>query len=184
MDNQVLELLKFAKKLIGIKYTWWTDNEKNEDDFFYVNSIPTRKTLEQKGINCSSFINVLRQSTGKKIPESNSPYRGGTYFWYRYLKSKNVLEPFDYTKDYPLGTLFLRKYKNISDQGHVAVYYKKYKKDPTKLLYGEIIHAYADDTHPTGGQVGTTIFGFSHFYEGGGKEGYYEYAILPKNWLN
>ena len=83
-----------------------------------------------------------------------------------------------------MGTLFLRKYRNIEDQGHVAVFYKKYKKDPSKLLYGEIIHAYADINHKIGGQVGTTTFGCSHFYEKGcGKEGYYEYAILPNNWL-
>ena len=183
MGKEVNDLLKFAKKLVGIKYTWWTGHEKKEDDFFYVNCIPKFKTLQNRGIGCTGLINILRQSVGKPIPPSNSLFRGGTVFWYKYLKSKKLLKPFDYTKNYPLGTLFLRKYRNIDDQGHVAIYYKKNKKDPTKLLYGEIIHAYADDKHPAGGQVGTTILGYSHFY-GGGRTGYYEYVITPTNWLN
>jgi len=176
-------MLKVAKSLIGTKYTWWTGDGKDSDDFFYVNEIPSIKCIKNKGIACTGLINILRQSVGSKIPESSTAFRGGTEFWYKYLRSKKVLEKFDYTKQYPLGTLFLRKYKNIKDQGHVAVFYKKYKASPSKTLYGEIIHAYADDSHPTGGQVGTSIFGYSHFYEGGGREGYYEYAILPGNWL-
>lgn len=180
MEKEVKKLLNFAEKLIGIKYAWWTGDEKDEDDFFYVNKIPPIKTIEIKGVGCTGLINLLRQSIGKKIPESKSPFRGGTVFWYKYFKRKNFLEPFDYTKDYPLGTLFLRKYRDHEDQGHVAVYYKKYKNE---LLYGEIIHAYADTIENGGGQVGTTILGYSHFYKEGGKKGYYEYAILPKHWL-
>jgi len=106
---------------------------------------------------------------------------GGTYFWYHYFSKKSFLKKFDYTMDYPIGTLFLRKYRNVEDQGHVAVLYSKYNKDPSKILYGNIIHAYADDD---GGQVGITNLGFSHFIDPDLKEGYYEFAVLPQHWLN
>ena len=48
-------------------------------------------------------------------------------------------------------------------------------------LHAEEVITYAEDEH--GGQVGTAILGYSHFYEMGGEEGYYEYAIEPKDWL-
>ena len=108
--------------------------------------------------------------------------RGGTRFWYNYFNNLGKLEVFDYEKYYPLGTLLLRDYKDIIDQGHVAVICEHFKKDSTKVLYGNIIHAYADKEE---GKVGITDLGSSHFYlTNKDGEGYYEYAILPKNWLN
>ena len=85
MDKIVKKVLTFSKKLKGIKYTWWTGNEKEEDDFFCVNKIPSMEELKKNGICCTSFINILRQYGGSKIPESTSKFRGGTYFWFRYF---------------------------------------------------------------------------------------------------
>jgi hypothetical protein len=178
-EKKVKKILSYAKRLLGIKYTGWNMDIKDKN-FFYVEEIPSFESVQEKGITCTGFINILRQVYGSKIPESNS-VRGGTVFWYKYFRKNHLLEKFDYTKDYPLGTLFLRKYRNIEDQGHVAIFFKKYRKDPTKLLYGKIIHAFADES--TGGYVGITTLGYSHFYGPNGKEGYYEFAIAPQNWL-
>jgi len=66
----------------------------------------------------------------------------------------------------------------VKDQGHVAVYISKNKKT-SKPLYGKIIHAYAIDDET--GIVGITSMGCSHFLNS--PDGYYEYAVLPNNWL-
>ena len=47
MDKIVKKVLTFSKKLKGIKYTWWTGNEKEEDDFFCVNKIPSMEELKK-----------------------------------------------------------------------------------------------------------------------------------------
>jgi cell wall-associated NlpC family hydrolase len=174
---KIEDILKYAKSLVGLKYTWWKSGSTTKDKHpFYVDAIPTKTYIKKNGICCAGLINIMRQKAGYEVPGIGI-YKGGTYSWYKYLKKKKVLEKFDDNKNYPLGTLFLRKYRNAEDQGHVSVYIKK-GKIPKKPLYGEIIHAYAEDEN--GGKVGITSLGASHFTL---KNGYYEYAILPKNWL-
>ena len=73
-NEEIKKVLHFAEKLIGIKYSRWTGNEKKEDDFFCVNKIPNRQELNEKGLCCTSFINILRQYAGSKIPESTYKY--------------------------------------------------------------------------------------------------------------
>ena len=76
---------------------------------------------------------------GKAEADSIKP-RGGTGFWFYYFQKNNLIQEFDYNSRYPLGTLLLRNYIDINDQGHCAVLYSYYDKDPSKLLYGNIIH--------------------------------------------
>lgn len=169
----IKKLLQFSKTLVGIPYTTWTGNELSSDEFFYTNKIPSLEELKENGICCTGLLNILRQYYGSHIPDSNQKYRGGITFWYNYFYQKNVLLPFNYNENYPLGTLFLRKYRNKKDQGHVSILYKKHKN----LLYSQIIHAYAQ------GDLNITILGYSHFCNTKNKTGYYEYAILPDKWL-
>ena len=67
----------------------------------------------------------------------------------------------------------------------MAVICEHSKEYPKKILYGSIIHSYVGHEDGKTGRVGITNLGSSHFYlinkDG---EGYYEYAILPKDWLN
>jgi len=175
--TKIEDILKYAKSLIGLKYTWWKSGSTSMNKHpFYIDDIPTKAYIKKNGICCTGLINIMRQKAGFDVPGSGAD-KGSTIGWHKYLKNKNVLEKFDDNKNYPIGTLFLRKYRNVKDQGHVAVYLKK-SKIAKKPLYGEIIHAYAEDED--GGVVGITSFGASHFYF---TNGYYEYAILPKDWL-
>ena len=184
MSDNVDKLIRFADELVGVKYTGWKgDGSDDHDAFFMVDGVPSTDFLRENGVCCTSFINILRQSIGSKIPESDESCRGGTLFWYTHLKEKGVLNDFDYTCDYPIGTLFLRNFRSVDDQGHVAILHSKNKDNPVHLLYSRIIHAYCDLTHPLGGQVDTTILGYSHFCCYGGEKGYYEYAIYPNDWL-
>ena len=164
--------LDFSRSLLGIKYRWW--KEGDSDDLFYCNGIPSIEILNRDGINCAGFVNILRQYSGLSIPESNV-YRGGTRFWYNYFSENTKLNKFDPEESYPNGTLLLRDYRNIEDQGHLSVIIDA---NLTDTLEGTIIHAYADlDV----GEVGLTKLRYSHYYI---DSGYYEYAILPEDWLS
>jgi hypothetical protein len=166
-----------AKKLIGIKYKLWLgDHEKTDDkpEPFYINKIPDIEYIKQHGINCAGLINIMRLNSCGNVP-GKGEWRGGTQSWYNYLKSKDVLITFDYRQNYPKGTLLLRNYRNPSEQGHVTVIYDKDEND--MWLNDSIIHAYND---ASGGRVGISNLGYSHYSI---PEGYYEYAILPDNWL-
>lgn len=182
IDKKVKDVLKYANTLNGIKYIWWEGNEKDRDDLFYYDDPKTLSFIKKNGVNCAGFVNLLMHNAGVKLPPSKNKYRGGTGFWYNYFKKNNKLKPFDYTKDYDIGTLVLRKYRNVKDQGHFVVFHSKYKKNPKMILYGNIIHSYWDDDEDKG-LVGITNFGKSHFWGSDDDVGYYEYIIEPKDWL-
>ena len=175
----IKDILEYAKSLVGIKYTWWKSGSTTKEIYpFYVDTVPSIDYIKKYGINCTGLINLLRQMAGKDIP-GNGIYRGGTDQWFKFLKKKKVLHKFDDSQKYPIGTLFLRKYRNVEDQGHVAIYITE-SKHKNKPLYGKIIHAHFahDDIEKNGVEI--TSFGWSHFWV---PEGYYEYAILPSDWL-
>ena len=162
---------------LSIKYTWWVGESFSDTPHpFYLNEMPTDEYLKENGTNCAGFINLLRHFTGRSVP-GEGEWRGGTGGWYDYLSDQGVLEKFDVERDYPIGTLFLRQYRDIEDQGHVAVYYSP-DSDSKTVLNGTIIHSYSDEE---GGRIGLTPMRMSHYWDS--EEGYYEYAVLPENWL-
>ena len=178
MLNQTIDaVISFAESLVGIKYVRW---EKGKDYNFHCDELPSLKLIQTDGVCCSSFINILMLYSGKKIPEHRNIMRGGTLYWTVFFKDKNILEKFDYTKKYPLGTIFLRNFYNEQDQGHMAMLTDYSSKEPHKILYAKIIHAYHYNDHCA---VGKTSLGVSHF-SSRGETGYYEYAVLPHNWYN
>ena len=208
--KDISNILDFAETLLGIKYHLWTPSSKN--DIFYCNIIPDKVKIHQQGINCAGFVNILRQYSGLKIPENkwilSGVPTGGTRFWFNYFNSLSKLQYFDYNTMYPIGTLFLRDYKDTIDQGHLAVLYKYNLGAPDKLLFADIIHSYYMGTVENGG-VGISNLGMSYFHKmdakntvttsiesdlnnssnnTSGKElqdhlGFYEYAVLPHDWL-
>ena len=67
-------------------------------------------------------MNLLMHHANVSLPTSGKlwKHRGGTGFWYKKWEEQKKLKPFDYTKKYPLGTIFFRRYRNIKDQGHLV----------------------------------------------------------------
>ena len=178
MDKKIKIVLDYGKSLIGIKYNYWKGKTTDDEPYpFYLHEIPTTSYIKKYGINCTGLINLMRQKINLSVP-GKGVHKGGTPAWFYYLNNKNRLEKFDDTKDYPIGTLFLRRYKNDHDRGHVAVYCKENKKP----LYGNILHSYYLEK-PDDRRLGITTLGFCHFWEIAGNKGYFEYACLPNNWL-
>lgn len=154
-----------------IKYTWWRTGGCERmfyaDDKEDIHSDDVREI----GINCAGLINLIRRQRGLFIPDltddqkKDGIIRGGTYHWFMYFQQIDALTEFDIDKEYDVCTLILRRYKNETDQGHMAIIINK----------TDIIHAYAYDTDT--GIVGVTSLIDSH------ASGYYEYAISPSHWL-
>lgn len=94
-----------------------------------------------------------------------------------------MLEIFDVNKKYPPGTLLLRNYKNVDEQGHLAVIVDANKKG---VLFSKLLHCYFNvfvpekDGKRVPGVVLDGAVGQSHFWR---PEGLYTHACLPKNWL-
>ena len=174
-NEKIHDIISFAESFIGIKYVKW---EKGKDYNFHCDKLPTLESVRTDGVCCSSFINILMLYSGKEIPEHRNIMRGGTLYWTVFFKDNNALEKFDYTKKYPLGTIFLRNFYNEADQGHMAMLTDYNTNEPDKILYAKIIHAYVYNEHCA---VGKTTLGVSHF-SGNNDTGYYEYAVLPQNW--
>lgn len=155
-------------------YVWWQDGETTlaKDAPFYCRSIPDSSIIQSSGCNCAGLINLLQLSKGLMVPgvQSGAYYAGGTYVWFDFLEDIEVLEPIDYQKEYPAGSLLLRKYRSPEDQGHLAVLYSS-----GILLEQKLLHCYPD----AGIKIDDTVRQSDCWLDEAG--GYYEY-ICP-NWL-
>ena len=143
--------MDYAISLIGISYSFFNEKEheppsRDKDEApFWIGSpgahlLPTRDTLEKGGMCCVGMINLVRRYLNLSIPEcydnNNILCVGGTFAWFKYLKTQERLEKIDYNISYPQGTLLLQDY-NSQDQGHVALVCDIYDT----LSQSKIIHS-------------------------------------------
>ena len=148
-----------APLYVGVPYALWTPNITT--DVFYTETLPAISYLKRHGINCSAFINILMHRMKKEIPKSGRGIRGGTKFWVHHYKKLNVAMPFNISAQYPIGTLFLRDYRDFTDQGHAAI----------MINETQIIHSCLDI-----GVILTDLIKSHSICT-------YEYAILPEDWI-
>ena len=175
-EARIEKLMTFAESLLDVPYTLWEIDESYTRDVFYCDSIPPIEELRSNGINCAGFINLLMLYSGKSIPESQNIAlpRGGTGHWFQEFSARKSLSSYCYSY-YPVGTLLFRHYRNLIDQGHFAVIYKS-NPDPNKV---QIIHAYSGGVR--GGASGKV--GITPLVNSVATKGYYDYAILPPDWI-
>ena len=195
--KKISAVIRYAKSLVNVPYRWHRDGDKiqSSDKFWAKNGSPvSRSTIdkEDKCIVCTGLINLMRRFLGLTIPgldgslndiEGNK-FPGTTGIWFAYLLRKDRLETLDVSRKYPKGTLLLRDFEDIENQGHVAVIIDE---KGTSILDQRIIHAYAKLPYKGSehiknvGKTGTMKFKSSHYY--GTPEGYYTHICLPENWL-
>src|SRR4051812_12000916 len=134
---------------------------------------------------CAAVVNLIRRANGKIVPKEptgDRRYDGGTWacqkFWHLYM----VPGGFNIYSVYPRGTLIGKNFvwagdpgaSEVVDQGHVAVLW-----DEHNLAKGK--DAWVVQSHPhrwVGGLNWCTHQTASH------DGGFYDYAILPKDWIN
>ncbi len=195
--KKISAVIRYAKSLVNVPYRWHRDGDKiqSSDKFWAKNGSPVSRTTidkEDKCIVCTGLINLMRRYLGLTIPgldgslndiEGNK-FPGTTGIWFAYLSRKDRLETIDVTRKYPKGTLLLRDFEDIENQGHVAVIIDE---KGNSILDQRIIHAYAKLPYKGSehiknvGKTGTMKFTSSHYYAS--PEGYYTHICLPENWL-
>lgn len=133
---------------------------------FYCHGLPSYEFIRRHGCNCAGLMNLLQARFHLPIPGvgENHKYAGGTYVWFEYLKQSGFLEAIDIEKSYAAGSLLVRKYRNDTDQGHLALLYTS-----GKLLEQQLLHCY---TGP--GITIDSLVATSHAWV---EEGYYEYIV-------
>ncbi len=196
-NKKINDVIKYAKTLINVPYRWHREGNKIKGtDKFWAKNGPavSREYIDKtdKCIVCTGLINLMRRYVGLTIPGldgslddiEGSKYPGTTGIWFAYLKRGKRLEKLNVSKKYPKGTLLLRDFEDIENQGHVAVIIDE---KGISILDQKIIHAYAklpykgSENIKNVGKTGTMKFTSSHYYSS--PEGYYTHICLPENWL-
>ncbi len=163
MDSRISFILEKAKSFLGIAYSPWIPSKSCLGDsgpFWSFNGPPVPlEKIQSELLNCVGLINVLRRELHLEIPgvTNESFYAGGTYEWCLYLQTKEKLLPIDPKITYPIGTLLLRDYHSIEDEGHLAIV----------IGPNQVIHSIREK-----GVIQDSLW-----------EDYFEFACLPENWL-
>lgn len=135
--------LKYAEKLVGIKYSV-SNKAPTKDSCPFWNRdgpVPSLEDIKKDGLACVGVTNLIRRHLGLKIPtdigEWEDVFPGGSGAWFHYFKDKKRLQEIDYSKTYPKGTLLLQNW-NPKDMGHVAIVWTENKKglSHSKILHG------------------------------------------------
>jgi len=146
----------------------------NRSPFWVDNSTaPPAELVKREGCNCAGLINLIRRKLNLSIPgvEFKLYYAGGTYVWFEYLKYFNFIDNLDLDSEYPIGTLLIRKYRSLEDQGHLAILLTT-----GRLLDQKVLHCYPEK----GIQIDDKV-SLSHYWL---PNGYYEYICKPDYWLH
>lgn len=168
--------------------TWACKFKKINDkgDYSDYEELPDIETIKKEGISPCGLIHLMRLSVGLKIGSFTSKYeRGSGKFWLSYFTKKKVLQEYYISKNYPHGTLLI----SGREPHHMVVVYKK-KKTPFQFLHSKVLHAYIDDKHPMGGQVGETVLMYidtvhtNEVIKGSGTTTYFDFVVLPDDWLS
>ncbi len=173
------ELKEYINNLVGIKYQWWIEGPTTEGPPFYAinDEPPSLDQIKSNGLNCAGFLNLIRRYQYLEVAgvSENHTYAGGTAVWFQYFQEREVLEPFVPNQTYPEGTLFLRNYSSVFDQGHVAV----------AMGMNRIAHCYPDNPNPVANtfvEPGVMIepINLSMNWD---TKGYYTHIVKPEWWL-
>ena len=164
--------IEFGLSLIGTPYGYWKGgvNQVTAPMFADNNPLPPKNQITC--LNCAGLVNLMLKSIGKKIPYNGEGSMGGTESYGEYYLYKSTT--FNINKNYPIGTLLIRDYKDLNDQGHVAVIIEDKGKN-SLILQSHVDGEYFKDTYP-----GVNTMYTLEESEG---DGYYEFAVLPEDWL-
>lgn len=159
--SYINDIINYGLSLRGIEYGDWGGNEPEIGEPMWATDEPSPPKDEIRKCNCAGLVNLMLRHAGIKIPYLNSTGRGGTMAYYYYYQS--VSKPFDINQLYPEGTLFIRNFRNIHDQGHVAILLSN--RNVLQSIPSEGINS-------------------NYTLEKSYDDNNYECAVLPQDWLN
>jgi hypothetical protein len=167
--GQLLErALGYGQALIGTPYGWWLGGAIPQGAPMFASNTAPPDPAEVLGesVNCAGLTNLMMRAAGVQIPQHPDAIAGGTLAYQ--LMYQEVATPFDPATDYPTGTLIGRGFRDVNDQGHLAV-----------VLDGDmVLQSFAWEMGGSEPGVNST-YTVSQSDDGG----FYEYAVRPQDWL-
>tara|TARA_B110001469_G_C9616185_1_gene306799 strand:- start:65 stop:580 length:516 start_codon:yes stop_codon:yes gene_type:complete len=164
--------LEYGLKLIGIPYDYWIGGKNQEKAPMFAINGPSPDSKEITSLNCAGLVNLLLRFRSKELPYDENNNIGGTESYYYYYKDKAL--KFDINKKYPIGSLLIRKYRNINDQGHLAIILEDNGKD-SLLLQSHVEGEYFKSKNP--GVNSMYTLEQSHNLD------FFELVVLPIDWI-
>lgn len=181
--SNVTKAVEYGKSLIGVPYQWWSRGAIPEKaPMFAVNGqVPPREEIST--CNCAGFVNLMLRYAGKQLPYHQYTGTGGTHAYWHFYNHKGVLELFDINRahEYPTGTLIMRKYRSITDQGHVAVLVNDETTNKQMVLHSITLLEFMNNSQQDREKnLGVNMkYTLEESHDGY----YYDVIIRPENWL-
>ena len=177
--NNTLKALEYGIKLIGTPYDYWNGGEIQKDAPMFAQNGEVPPQLDIVSLNCAGLCNLMLRSVGKELPYSTFTM-GGTFAYLKYYREKAY--KFNINNVYPMGTLLIRDYRDINDQGHLAVVLEEKGKD-SLVLQSHVEGEFLKSTQPGVNAMQTLEESNLTFTDEDNNGCYYEFVVLPEDWL-
>ena len=181
MTTNTIKGLEYGIKLIGLPYGYWTGGENQVGPPMFAQNGPVPDKKEITSTNCAGLCNLILRSLGKEIPYSEkTKTMGGTESYFDYYKNKSY--EFCIENLYPMGTLLMRDYRDINDQGHLGIIVET-KGKQSLVLQSHVDGEYLKSKKPGVNAMYTLEESHKSFKNQDGSGCYYERVVLPEDWL-
>ncbi len=137
LERNIDEAREYLDKILGTRYTWWKSGNVPDRGPAWAKNGPAPSPAEVKdeGCFCAGVATLARRAVGLPVPTLGNPrYDGGVVAYFGSTNAAAAIFPrrgyfdvhdrareFDLEKARRPWTLIGRKFRNGSDQGHVAI---------------------------------------------------------------
>ncbi|MDQ3236518.1 MAG: hypothetical protein M3Q54_03140 [Actinomycetota bacterium] len=172
----------YLNKILGTRYTWWRSGIVPERGPAWGRNgaPPSPAEVKAEGCFCAGVATLARRAVGLPVPTlGNANYDGGVVAYFGstnaappdfprqgYFEKHGRQRPFNLEKARRPWTLIGRKYRNVKDQGHVAIV----------IPGGKVLQSYDDKDGRPGVNDDVTL-------EGSHTNDYYEVMVYAEDWL-
>jgi len=172
----------YLSKVVGTRYTWWRSGivPARGPAWGTNGPPPSPAEIKAEGCFCAGVATLARRAVGLPVPTlGNEDYDGGVVAYFGstnaappdfprqgYFEKHGKQRPFDLKEARRPWTLIGRKYRNVNDQGHVAIV----------IPGGKVLQSYDEG----GGRPGVND---DIALEQSNKGGYYEVMVFAEDWL-
>jgi hypothetical protein len=182
LDRNIEKAEDYLDKIVGTPYSWWTGGTVPDGAPVWAKNGEPPQPADVRSTSCcdTGVTNLARRAVGLEIPTlGNQNFDGGIVAYFGaadsappsfpregYFERQGKLRRFDLEEAQRPWTLIGRKYRNVSDQGHVAIV----------ISGGKVLQSY----DAGGGRPGVNKDATLEQSHAGG---YYEVMVRAEDWL-
>ncbi len=182
LDQNIQRAEAYLDKIVGTPYSWWTGGKVPDGAPAWAKNGPPPPAADVRGTSCfcAGVTNLARRAVGLEIPTlGNQDYDGGVVAYFGstdaappvfprrgYFEVHGKQRRFALEEARRPWTLIGRKYRNVGDQGHVAIV----------LPNGKVLQSYDAGGGRPGVNKDATL-------ERSHNGGYYEVMVRAEDWL-